>query len=164
DVTTGLNYSKMKVQVKAPINQTITQTNVGGSGQNLTGTFKGDAVLGPEVGITSIPIEVSSAVTALYLLKLYAGLGADITVGSADMVANLQNQSLTGKIGTGANAETVTGDVKLDLGGSSGPDFFAMRAFLGMHLDFKVLNIFVQANHSFTTGAYGVTTGARVYF
>lgn len=162
DFITGLNYSSMKLQLQADLDQNFDE-DLGG-GEKLQGTYKTTATFGPDSSVFTIPVEASTGVRFLYVFRLYGGLGVDFNVGSSEIIAKAPGTlDATFKSIAGVG-DDVTADTKLDLGGTGSPDLFGLRAFGGLQLDFSVVNIFLQANTSVAAGTYGFSTGARAFW
>lgn len=161
DITSGLNYTKMKVQFEKDFQEKVTQNNINSTGYNFVGNFTGTGRVGPNLSVFTIPVDISTSATVLWVFQLYTGLGVDLNLGSSDMAAGIDDGKIYGKVGNNAH---ITGDAKLKLGGESGPDALSLRLFAGLQYDFKVLNTFSQFNYSPTSGTYGITFGMRVYY
>ncbi|MBV6492068.1 MAG: hypothetical protein LDLANPLL_00058 [Turneriella sp.] len=161
DVTSGINYSSMKIQLTAEFAESLNEDL--GSGVTMSGNYNGTLTFGPDLGILTVPVDVSSGIRVLNIFRLYAGLGIDLNLGYSEIAAKVPGKvsgSLSGMGGSG----TVSADAGLDLSAKGAADYLAMRFFSGIQLDFSVLNIFMQYNTAITSGTHGVSMGARVYW
>ena len=162
DITSGLNYSKMKVQLKFNFKETINENL--DPNTTMVANYNATAILGPEIGVFNIPVEASTGVLFLYIFRLYGGLGLDFNTGYSDIKAQAPGNLQATITSTTPATSIVSAPTSLNLGGSSNPDVFGIRAFSGLQLDFAVMNIFFQFNNSFTAGTYGFSAGARAFF
>ncbi|HRP69891.1 MAG TPA: hypothetical protein PLY93_10205 [Turneriella sp.] len=161
DITSGINYSSMKIQLTAEFSESLSN-NLGG-GVNMSGNYNGTLTFGPDLGILTVPVDVSSGIRVLNIFRLYAGLGLDINLGYSEIAAKVPGK-VSGSLSGGGNSSTVNADAGLDLSAKGAADYLAMRFFGGLQLDFSVLNIFVQYNTAITSGTHGVSMGARIYW
>lgn len=175
DLTTGFDYNSLKLTVTETFNEDLGQSTIT---LNDTGTpatslyadvdqkFTGNAELGADIGVFTMPVEVSTAGRLLWFLTGFVGLGADFTLGSASNISNVTGQIVGDaavKNGTGVQSGTdkVSADAKLDLGDKQGPSFLGLRGFVGMQIEMGVVFIYAQLNKGLTNDTIGANFGVR---
>ncbi len=150
NILTGFEYSSLEL---AYTNTETTTYTEGAFTANINGTIKA----GAKVTTMSIPVEASTAVSLGYVFSLYGGLGADISFGSAESIANV-NAPIS--VTSGQTASLVA---NLDLGQKDGPSAILPRAFVGFQLGVPVWKILtVQLNKGFGEEVYGITASTKI--
>jgi hypothetical protein len=161
DLTGGLKYNKTTFTITQPGTQTQTASVASGVGQ-LSANFDGTATVGADVGIFSIPVEVSTSARVLYFLSFFAGMGADFAFGSSSSVSEVTGPiSVTDSLGAFSG---IGADAGLDLGSAAGPTAFGLRTFGGIQLELYALSVSVQINKSLFNESLGATVGAKLFF
>jgi hypothetical protein len=159
DLTSGFIFNKMEFLYSKALKDLPSQSIT--TPIEASANFEGTANLGASVTTFTIPIEVSTSGRLLYFLTPFAGLGVDLTFGSATNNSGLENQTLS------ISSNTFTGisaTPEIDLGGDGSPSFFAMRAFGGLQFEFYALSVNVQVNKALNTGSLGFSAGAKLFF
>ena len=149
NLVSGFEYTSLEL---AYTNTESTQYTEGALQATINGTVK----VGAKVTTMSIPVEASTAVTLGYVFTLYGGLGADLSFGSAESIANV-NAPIT--IDSGQTASLVA---NLDLGQKDGPSAILPRAFVGLGLGVPLVKLNFQLNKGFGEDVYGLTAALRV--
>jgi len=165
DVTTGFKCSKIKVLFSKSMSETVQQDisdpMLGGT-QSMTMTYSATAQLGASANITTIPIEVTTGVGALYFLDAYLGLGTDLNFGSADSIISTPG-SVTAQESSG-QAGTMSGDIEFDLGQKGRPQTFNTRYLFGFGYDFRILSLMMQYNRNLSNTAESIHFGLAAHF
>jgi hypothetical protein len=162
DVTTGLRSSAMRVEINQSVTEGVTQSSTYPGNPSITSTFVGNVNAGADTNIYTIPIDVSTSARLLYVLGFFAGLGMDMSFGSANSIANL-----TGPITTTDSANSlgvITGQAALDLGENTGPTLSNVRYFAGAQIEMGVLAISLQFNQSLTNSTLGANLGVKAFW
>lgn len=162
DVTSGLNYTSFKLTMKYKVKEDFNEDL--GSGNKMVGSYNTNFIFGPDIGIFNIPIEASTGIKVLWVLRLYGGLGIDINFGYSNIKLDAPGDLTADFVQGTSVVDTISAPTNLNLGGESRADILALRTFGGFQLDFAVFNIFVQANFSPTANTYGLAYGARFYY
>lgn len=149
NLVTGFEYTSLEL---AYTNTETTTFTDGPVTANINGTIK----VGAKVNTISIPVEASTAVTLGYVFSLYGGLGADLSFGSAESIANV-NAPIT--VSGTTDADLVG---SLDLGQKDGPSAILPRAFVGLGLGVPLVKLNFQLNKGFGEEVYGLTAALRV--
>ncbi len=149
DVTTGLERASMRLNFVKGITESASS---GGA----SASFDGTATVGADVTTYTIPLEVSTNVSLLHVFTLFGGMGADLSFGKAESIANL-----TGNVTVSGGG---TGEGNLDLGQEESPDVLSLRGFMGLQLNFTALNTFLLVNKGFTNDTLGLSLGIRLAF
>lgn len=160
DVGVGLQKSNMEFEFNQKLNEDFAE-NVGDGA--LNGNYGGDAKISADVSTFTMPIEVSTGVRLLYLLKFVGGMGMDLNLGNLTGKGNLENSSFSANY-TGTGGGTVTGDAILDVDGESDSAVQNFRGFLGLHLEYGIGSIFVQMQKSFSNDTLGINTGLNFFW
>ncbi len=158
DVTSGLRYSSMKASITKKESVTTTQ-DLGAPFGTATVKFDGTLKVGADVGIFSIPVEVSTSVRLLYIWLTTVGLGTDFNFGKAKA-----NASVEGPVAFTSAGPTITGTGSLNLGQDAGPSFVNLRGFLGQGIEFGVGTLYVAVNKSFINSTIGANLGFNMFW
>ncbi len=154
-LTTGLSYSKTKLNYTKAIAKSSSYS-VGGT--PTTASFSGDIETKANIGIFTVPLEISSAVRLLYFLQFFGGLGADLNYGTASGGATLANSTFS------TSPAVVTGTPTASLGAKKGPNLVDARYFVGTGLELFALNIYGQFTQSFPSKTYGLNVGVKAFW
>lgn len=162
DVTSGFRASSMNVVITRAVNDSSTGTVAEAGSPTVTTNFKGTLNVGADVHTYAIPIEVSTSARAFYIFSPYAGLGTDISFGSATSIANLSGPitvtSSSGALGT------ISGTGTLNLGQSAAPQFMDLHYFVGLQAQLAVVGVFFQYNQTLTNDTSGLSAGLHAYW
>lgn len=161
-VSTGFKYSRLNVSYSKSF-AASTQQNLSAPGNpTLTLNFNNTVNLGAKSTITSIPIDVSSSVSVMYLFDLYAGLGTDLNFGSTQSIINAPG-TLSGTESSGTLG-TMSGNINIDLGDKKSPQFFDGRYYIGGALDLRVLSLGLQYTKAVTNNSQGISFQLAAHF
>lgn len=165
-ITTGLDYSSMKLSFTKTFNQT-KQTTYNGTfpynNLNLNANFNGTATAGAEVNIKTIPIELSSHVQLLHVLTIFGGLAADINFGEAKSLAAV-NGTVTVSDTPNGYLNGFNASAGLNLGDKGSPTTINGRWFIGTQLNITLLKLFAQLNSGIGQDTWGVAAGIRLAY
>ena len=159
DLSTGFMYSKLDVGATIPLDDSFTVES-NGTPFDVT-VSNASALLNANVKTLSVPLEVSSGVRILYTLKLIAGIGADISLGSTSGNGSLSPGNTISAV-NGADGMNAVGELALD--GSKGPDFINPRFFLGPQIEFGVGSVFATLHKSLNKNAIAVNSGVNLFW
>ncbi len=156
---TGLNYSNQFVGMNSKLQLTSTSDV---AGQTVSVNIDMNYELGVRSNVWTIPLEVSTNFSLLYLFTFYLGGAADLNYGSASLSGTASGPvtaSYTGGFG-GSNLFSGTGSLNLDDGVTSRPTAIVGRAFAGLQFNFLLFKITGQYNY-LTNGSHGLAVIAR---
>jgi len=158
-ITSGFDYTKMRFQFLSTVNRTLTlagDSDVGGASASLK--YDGAFGTGIDVGVLTIPIEISTGYQAGWIWEQYVGAAIDANFGKADLIA-AGGGYVSGSI---PGFATVDGTSKLNLGGPNSPAIFTPRLFTGFHIKlFGAIKPFVHGNWAPISNAWGINVGVR---
>lgn len=150
---TGFQRNKMGIKLTQSFkDQTVTSGAVSGSFNNASAVFDLDST------VTSIPVEVSTYIRALYVFTLYTGAGFDYNIGSAD--ASL---TASGKV-QAANASDFSVDISAAESGKGDAKATNFRGFLGMQFNVPFVRLYVHVNKGFGSDLIGANFGAKITY
>ena len=151
DLGTGLELTRWELGAAKPITTKFTvQGTDPARSMNLTLVSTGTLSLVADT--LTIPIEVSTGVR-LGALAVYIGGGADVSIGSSTLAAQLDGEMHITSDGTDI------GHVTIMASGDGSPTPFVLRALAGLQLDVPYFSLFVQGNA--TSAATSVSLGMR---
>lgn len=164
----GYEYNKTDITFNSKINETVSQTD--SDGNVIAGDITGSPSAKILVNTHSIPIELSTDVQLLYVLSLYAGIGADYNFGQAkgDGSLNAGSSSISctnpnpGQVCTGGTSVDVSPEANINATGKVRP--FTYRGFAGVQINLPYLRIFGQVDKSLGDDLIGATAGVRLVF
>jgi hypothetical protein len=163
DLTGGLKYNKTSISLSSTLDPVATQSSIGGIG-DVTATIRPTVTLGADVGVFSIPLEVSTYARVLYFLTFFGGAGMDFAFGSASSVSSAVGDiDLTTSV-SNSGVTLPTAAATMDLGSSQKPSITSLRAFGGVQFELYALSITAQINKSITNKSFGATVGAKLFF
>lgn len=108
----------------------------------------------------TIPVELTTSLRLLYVLSLFAGVGADIQLGSSSIQLDVASDLSTTRDGERVDL----GDAQVEYVGENGPDAVALRLLGGLQANLGPLAVFAQLNMYPRDVAIGVAGGLRVAF
>lgn len=134
--TGGLELSRWSLGAST---RTLSTDFTVGSGTEVTVDAAGQLDLRSTA--VAAPIEITTGLQIMWLLTLYAGAGADITMGSASIEANLAGIA---RADDGRELGTIT----IAGTGDSGASPVVGRVLVGLQLNLWKVRVFVQLNAS----------------
>jgi hypothetical protein len=152
-VTSGVEVSRMRLTLVST-DMVHFDTRVGGVRVKGDSDGKLDLVQ----SAVSIPLELTTSVTMLQVLTLYAGLGGDLNFGSANLILDLDTTV------TANGGEAGTGSAEATLEDAGDPDLLTFRLLGGLQLDFGPVHLFGQVNLLPKNLTLAASAGARVTF
>ena len=153
DVSSGIRYAKNKLSFTTVIADIPDQTQ----GPITASIADSPATIGADVGVFSVPVEVSTSVRLLYFLNLFGGVGGDFNFGSSKSVA-VYDAPITFSGGSGS----ATGS--LDLGANASPTPWNLRGFAGAGIEFAIGTLNLSVGKSFTAGTLNANVGFNLFF
>lgn len=158
-ITSGVDYTSMRFQFLQTLNRSFTKTgDADVDGASATLKYDGAFGTGMDVGILTIPIEISTGYQAGWIWEQYVGAAVDTNFGKADLIA-AGGGFVSGSV---PGFATVDGTSKLNLGGPGNPAIFTPRLFTGFHIKlFGAIKAFVHGNWAPISNAWGVNLGVR---
>ncbi len=156
----GLQYNKMTLNYKKPVN--LTETSSSG-GVNATASFISTLNLDVDISTFSIPVELSGSVRFFRFLNLYAGLGGNLNFGSGSGKATFADSTIT-VVDNNNTANTATTGVNANLSEDESPAVFIPNLFTGVQLDLWKLKILTQYRFSIGKGVHNIGVSARLAF
>lgn len=153
--STGLQYARTRVSYFTHFDSQVAD----GSNNSMTWTGAGD--IGSKSSIVSIPVQISTGVTALYVASVYTGLGLDINVGSSQLEGVIDGNVRGADAG---NTTTYQGTGVLDAGASNSvsPSFMNARGFMGVQVNIWALRLFAQYTRNFAPVGTGAIAGLKI--
>ncbi len=151
-VTSGLEVSKMRLGL-GDQDALAVSTNVGGV--QISGTPGLELV---QTAIT-VPLELTTSVTAAKFFTLYGGTGLDFNFGSSSIVAGLDTT-----IQAPASLGGDTGSVTASYDDSASPTAVVFRVLGGAQFNLGPVHLFSQLNVVPVQKTVSVAGGARVTF
>jgi hypothetical protein len=155
DVTSGLELSRWTLSNSAPIVSHLTvQGSIPGESRNLELNANGTLSL---VATTfTIPIELTTGVTLLDVLGLYAGGGIDVTAGTSTVGVNLDGELTITQDGTDV------GHAVIQASGDRTASPLAAHVLAGLQINAPHFHFVLQGLA--TPAVYGVNVAMRVTF
>ena len=135
--------------------ETINESGATGTFSESNVTFKMDST------VTSIPLEISTSLRALYIFTLYGGLGLDYNVSSETDVDIDASGNFSGSDGAGT---TYNASISADESASGEGMATNYRGFVGLQFNVPFVRIYVQANKSFAEELVGVNAGLKITY
>jgi hypothetical protein len=151
-VTSGVEVSRMRLTV-ASNDMLDFDTSV--AGVDISGDSEGRLTLVQHA--VSVPLEVTTAVTALYFLTIYGGLGADLDFGGANLSLDVDTTVTAAGTSENASAEAVLED-------AGDPDRVTFRVLGGVQANLGPVRLFAQINVRPVDLGMALAAGARVTF
>ena len=157
-ITSGVDYSRMSLSAQKSIHSTFSLPayDVGLPQGSISVQSQGTLTFTLEQTTWSVPLEVTTSVRLLSMLTFYGGLGVDFQLGGgSDMVIDMQNASLSGKI-PGTTGTTDLGTASITVSQHVSPSPARLREIVGLQVGiFDVVRLFLQVN---TTGSSPLLT------
>lgn len=145
-LSSGLNFCSSFIGMNSSLSLTSTSQV---SGQTATVNVDMAYQLGVRTNVLTVPIELSTNVSFLYLFTLFAGGAVDLNFGSASLSGSASGPvtaSFTGQF-QGTNLFSGTGTLNLDDGVTSRPTPVVGRFFAGLQFNVLMLKASVQYNY-----------------
>ncbi|MDH5717207.1 MAG: hypothetical protein OEZ22_06180 [Spirochaetia bacterium] len=138
---------------------------------------KGEADLGFDTGILSIPVEVSTNFQLIHILTFFVGVGLDFNMGYTSTIAGVRapvsgsmtmdvptvNQS-TGALENSGNTitkEMLSAEANLDMGDEAWAAPVDIRFFGGLQFNIAALKFYLMTTIAATNG-YQIALGSRI--
>ena len=154
---TGIQRNTMGIKLSQDLaDETVTEENTG-----ATGTFSnGNVTFDMDSTVTSIPVEISTSIRALYAFTLYGGLGLDYNVSSeTDVDLNASGNFAASNAGTNYSATINANESATGEGMATN-----YRGFVGLQFNVPFVRLYVQANQSFAEDLIGVNAGLKITY
>jgi hypothetical protein len=151
-LTSGIEVSRMRLTVAAA-DMLDFDTTVGGV--RIRGDSEGRLTLVQNA--VSIPLEVTTAVTTLYVLSFYAGLGADLNFGAARLGLDVDTTVTAG-------GESGSGSAEASLVDEGDPDRVMFRLLGGAQANLGPVRLFGHVNFVPKDATLSLAAGAKVVF
>lgn len=168
DFTTGISYAFSELLLSTNLPTVTTSTrNIGGSTADMQLSWSGKSKLGTNAKIFSIPFEVSTNIRFAYFLTFFTGVGIDLQFGSGNIIARLEESSITGTIinsgstGIANGTQVASADIVVDFGTSNSPTFGNIRIFLGPQIEISIVKLFFQATFALND-TYSGLVGVKI--
>ena len=168
NVITGLGYSStvLKVNTTLPASTATDQITVEGQRLNINAAWTGDAKIGADMRVYTIPVEVTSALQLLYALTLYGGAAVDFNIaGRAQLTASAKAPVTVTATQPGNSASVLLSQPRpsltYDMVRKTTP--VDVRGFVGLQLNAGVLGLFAQVSGD-SSRAGGVHVGLRGFW
>lgn len=157
-IHTGLQRNKMGIE----LSQDLEDEQVTDDGTGATGTFQnGNVTFDMDATVTSIPVEISTYLRALYVFTLYGGLGFDYNLTSETDV----DLSASGTVvGSGGGVGTYGASISADESASGDGMATNYRGFVGLQFNVPFVRVYVQAQQSFAEDLLAVNFGMKVAY
>ncbi len=136
--TTGLELTQWRLRNTDTLS-TDFSVGSGGNTANVDVDLMGQLDL--RTRSMTVPLEATTGLRILWLATLYAGVGVDVTIGNADLTADM-NGIARSDDGRELGTVTVTGD------GTSTGSPATVRALAGLQINLWKLRVFAQVNAS----------------
>jgi hypothetical protein len=150
DATAGLEFARWNMGIAAPIKYSFTVNGVDTRSVNLTLTSTGTLDL--QAHAFAIPVEITSGLRFGGVVTVYAGGGADVTIGESTLTAGLAGDMNVTSDGTNV------GNVSITASGTQTPTPLTVHAIAGVQLDASYVQLYAQTvlTPSITAIAFGV--------
>jgi hypothetical protein len=160
----GANYARTTALYKSSLSATRT-TTVSGGGGDMDMSIAMDYALGLKSSQVTIPLELSTSITALSFFSVYGGGSMDIAFGSTGLTG-----TGTGPVSTTASSDPSmkifegTANLNLDdADASRSPAFASFRAFTGVEIKLPYFRIGAEYT-VLSTGAWGLAAIGKFVF
>ena len=151
-ITSGVEVSRMSITI-ASADMLDFDTTV--AGVRIRGDS--DGTLSLVQNAVSIPLEITTAFTALYVLTFYAGVGADLNFGGANLSLDVDTTVTAG-------GETGIGSAEAVLEDAGSPDRVMFRLLGGAQINLGPVRLFGHVNFAPKDTTLSVAAGAKVVF
>ena len=135
------------------------------TGSQNDGTFEltwdGTADLGSDIGLLSIPIEVSTNVRLFYVLSLFVGAGVDFNMGKASTIAEVTAPVTGTEVSSGLTA--FNADANLDMSEEVWATPVDLRFFGGVQFNLPILKFYGMGAYT-VNGGYQLAFGGRIAY
>jgi hypothetical protein len=159
----GANYSSNSISYTASLNQTGTGS---ADGQSVTVNTQLDYNIGAKSTNVSIPLELSSYVSFLYVFTVYGGIAVDFNAGSSQLTGSATGPvtaTYSGTIPGVSNLFSGTASLNLDDQIVGTPSLTVLRTFVGLELNASILKLSAEYV-SLSNGAMSLAGLVRVAF
>jgi hypothetical protein len=158
DVGLGVEYSTSTIGLQTALTQSV-------AGTDFTTTWASTFNLGLKASTFTVPVEVSTNATLLYVVTAFAGLGFDLNFGGATTYGGATGPitvNYTGALPIGSqNLYSATGTLNLEGQMNVAPSAADMRFFVGGQFNLWLLKIAGVFNYQ-TNSVYSGSLIARV--
>lgn len=161
DVMSGYRQTKTRLVITKSISENSTQTFNAPTATTAEMSFDGNAELGAQIDVKSIPIEITTGVRVLYVFNFFLGLGLDYSWGKSESIASISGPVA---VTTSPSLGNVSGVATLDLGDSAGPKATHLRYLYGFQMEFGVMALAMQVNQSFDRETTGASAALKFYY
>ena len=151
-LTSGVEVSRMRLTI-ASADMLDFDTRVGGV--RIRGDSDGSVSLVQNA--VSIPLEVTTALTTLYVFTLYAGIAGDLNFGSANLMLDVDTTVTAG-------GQTGAGSAEAFMEDDGDPDRLMFRVLGGLQANLGPVHLFAQANLLPKDLQLALAAGLRVSF
>jgi hypothetical protein len=164
ELTGGIRYTKSTVEASQSMSglQTAPTAITSPVITDVTAGFTGDAVVGINSKVFSIPIEVSTAVRLAHVLGIFMGLGTDFNFGGASSDLTINSPIVIADSANILNGVSAQADALLNAKGS--PGLLNVKYFGGVQFEVLAVAISLQLTGSLTNSAKGVNVGAKAFW
>lgn len=149
DVTAGLQYSRSTASYSSSIN--LNQTTDLGGGESVTMAYASDYTIGVASTNFTIPLEVSTNVSLLYMFGLYAGMGVNLNFGNAGTFGTASGPvtaTYTGALpGVPSPLYTATANLNMDVEPRAAAPIFGAKFFAGAQANLWALKVVVHGTY-----------------